>query len=120
MVFAKMNKRTTRLILILSAIASIVGFALMFFVSDLDNGPKLGLGGSDISKMAAIFYLWPSSSITQKKIWKFMIGAVIITALGSFLHQHSSTLGAFLTLIGYSSVIGLIFLKNKRKSSWIL
>ncbi|GEM_PF-1927523 len=75
-----MNPRTNLLILILSAIAGIIGFVLMS-ISNSEIGPKLALGGSAVSQLAAIIYLWPSSTITQKKIWKFMIGAVVLTTM---------------------------------------
>lgn len=119
-----MDERATSLILILSAIASIIGFILMSIGISADIGAKLALGGSAISQMAAIFYLWPSSTITQKKIWNFMIGSVALTALGTFLYQHSTLIGTSLLFIGNIGVIGLYFVhfaqKRKRKKLDIL
>lgn len=113
-----MNPRTNLLILILSAIAGIIGFVLMS-ISNSEIGPKLALGGSAVSQLAAIIYLWPSSTITQKKIWKFMIGAVVLTTIGAFAHNYSSEFGSTLSFVGYISVIGLYFIhfvqKNKRR-----
>ncbi len=111
-----MDTKTTVTILVLSAIASVVGFIMMFLFPN-ELGPKLALGGSAISQLAAIIYLWPSATITKKKTWKFIIGSIALTAVGAYVNQFSMTWGSTLSFIGYIGVIGLYFIHFSQKKS---
>ncbi len=110
-----MNTKTTAAIVILSAIASLVGFVMMYAMPHSPISSKLALGGSAISQLSSILYLWPSSTITQKKVWKFIVGAIVLTLVGSYLNQFSKTWGASLSFIGYVGVIGLYFIHFVQK-----
>ena len=114
-----MNPRTNLLILILSAIAGIIGFVLMS-ISNSEIGPKLALGGSAVSQLAAIIYFMAFVyNYTKKDLEIHDRCSCCAHYNGAFAHNYSSEFGSTLSFVGYISVIGLYFIhfvqKNKRR-----
>lgn len=50
-----------------------------------------------------------------KKIRKFIIASVLLTAIGGFIYQYANTIGSVLSFTGYVGVIGLYFIHFAQK-----